>query len=227
VGAVPVVLGGDHSILWPDAGALIDIHGVDNLGLIHLDAHADCGKEKPGMIINHSLAIPRLVKQEGLPGSNIYQVGLRGYYPDEEMIKWMRRNGLNSHFMAQIERIGLQAVLDEVIRKAQAGPKYFYVSFDIDVLDPAFAPGTGTPEPGGLLVREALTAVRRLCHELNVVGFEIVEVAPNNDSNYVTALTAHRIVIEAITGIAMRKLGIEGSNYLDPVTSGEEDFPQS
>ncbi len=225
LGIIPVVLGGDHSILWPDAGALIDVYGAENLGLIHLDAHADCGKEKPGMTINHSLAIPRLIKDEGLPGKNIYQIGLRGFYPDEEMIQWMRQNGINSHFMAEIDRIGLQTVLDNVIRKAQAGPEYFYVSFDIDVLDPAFAPGTGTPEPGGLLIREAFSAVRRICHELNVVGFEIVEVAPTNDSNYVTALNAHRIVIEAITGIAMRRTGIEDPNYLDPVTSGETPFP--
>jgi hypothetical protein len=83
---------------------------------------------------------------------------------------------------------------------------------------------SGEPESGGLTVNEALSSVRINCHELNVVGFEIVETAPNNDSNYVTALTANRIIIEAITGIAMQKFGIEGPYYLDPVTPGEVPF---
>ena len=82
-------------------------------------------------------------------------VGLRGYYPDEESFKWMRKQGFRYHTMADVERRVFQTVMDDVVKEAQDGPEYMFVSFDIDVLDPAFVSGTGTPEPGGLTPREA------------------------------------------------------------------------
>ncbi|MFO0881103.1 MAG: arginase family protein [Gemmataceae bacterium] len=118
-------------------------------------------------------------------------------------------------------RIKPFAVLQKAIDEALDGPKYNYISLDIDVHDPAFAPGAGTPQPSGLTPRELLPAIRRLCHETPVVGFEVVEVAPHIDPGYTTALYARRAILEALTGMAQRKLGIPEKNHLDPVVSGQ------
>ncbi|MGW3910255.1 arginase family protein [Streptomyces sp. NPDC005070] len=100
------------------------------------------------------------------------------------------------------------------------GPEYLYVSLDIDVLDPAFAPGTGAPEPPGLTNRELLPAIRRICHETPVVGMEVVEVVPDLDPGYTTTMNARRAIFEALTGIAMRRKGLPGPDYLAPAVSG-------
>jgi agmatinase len=145
-------------------------------------------------------------------------VALRGYYPDKETFEWLREQGLRYHTMAEIERFGFDKVMEDVIREANDGPEYIFVSFDIDALDPAYMPGTGTPEPGGLTTREAFPIVRRLCAESNVVGFELVELLPLADPGYTTVMNANRIVRECLTGIAMRKKGITEKHYLSPLT---------
>ena len=221
-GAVPFVLGGDHSILWPDAAGCADVYGPGKLGVVHFDAHADCSQELMGHNATHGTPIRRLIEDEHVPGRNFVQVGLRGYYPDNELIDWMRQQGMRSHFMAEIERFGLDRVVEQAVSEALDGPEFLYISFDIDVLDPAYAPGTGTPEPGGFTTREVFPVIRRLRHEAHVVGFEVVEVAPANDPTYVTALNANRVILEALTGLAMRKLGLPGPHYLAPTTSGED-----
>ena len=119
----------------------------------------------------------------------------------------MREKGFRYHTMAEIERRGWEPVMEDIVREAKDGPEYLFVSFDIDTLDPAFVPGTGTPEPGGLTPREAFPIVRRLCAESNVVGFDLVEFAPERDPTYVSGLNANRIVRECLVGIAMRKKG--------------------
>ena len=130
----------------------------------------------------------------------------------------MRDNGFRYHTMAEIDHRGWDAVIKDVIREAQEGPEHLFISFDIDTLDPAFVPGTGTPEPGGLTPREAFPIVRRLCAESNVIGFELVELSPHMDPTYVSALNANRIVRECLTGIAMRKLGLTETDYRSPLT---------
>lgn len=226
VGVVPIVLGGDHSILWPDAAAIADVYGAGRVGVVHFDSHADCWPRLYGHLASHGTPIRRLIDDEHVPARNFVQVGLRGYVPDDELLAWMRQRGMRSHFMAEVERAGLQQVVERAIAEALDGPEHLYVSVDIDVLDPAYAPGTGTPEPGGLTTRELFPIVRRLCHETPVVGLEVVEVAPGLDPGYTTALNAQRVVVEAITGLAMRKLGLPAPHYLDPATSGKEPFAQ-
>jgi agmatinase len=215
---IPIIVGGDHSLMYPDVAALTDVYGKGNVGVIHFDAHYDAGKYMQGHLISHGMPVYRLIEEGLVPGKNFIQVALRGYYPDETAFEWMRKQGFRYHTMAEIERRGFDAVMDDVIREAQEGPEYLFVSFDIDTLDPAFVPGTGTPEPGGLLPREAFPIVRRLCAESNVVGFELVELAPMLDPTYVSALNANRLIRECLTGIAMRKKGLTDKHYLNPLT---------
>ena len=205
---IPIIVGGDHSLMYPDVAALVDVYGKGNVGVVHFDAHYDAGKYMMGHLIGHGMPIYRLIEEGLVPGKNFIQVGLRGYYPDKASFEWMREQGFRYHTMAEIEDRGFEAVMEDVIKEAKDGPEYMFVSFDIDVLDPAFVPGTGTPEPGGLTPREAFPILRRLCAESNVVGFELVELAPMLDPTYVSALNANRLIRECMTGIAMRKLGL-------------------
>ena len=139
-------------------------------------------------------------------------------YPDKESFEWMRANEFRYHTMTEVERRGWDAVMKDVIKEAKDGPEYLYISCDIDVLDPAYMPGTGTPEPAGLTTRELFPLLRRLCAESNVIGVDVVELAPGHDPGYTTVHNTNRLVRECLTGIAMRKTGITEEDYLNPLT---------
>jgi agmatinase len=209
-GAVPVVLGGDHSIAHPDVGAVADhlrrTRPGETLGLVHFDAHADNAPSLYGVTLSHGTPMRRLVEDGSLPGDRILQIGLRGYWPDPEDFEWARGQGFRWHLMEDISERGMDAVMDDTVALARTWDHVF-LSFDIDVCDPAFAPGTGTPEPGGMTAREALRAVRRLAREVGLAGMEVVEVSPPFDHGEITAFLANRLVLEALSGLALRKLG--------------------
>jgi agmatinase len=219
-GAVPMVVGGDHSLEYPNVAAVADVYGKEKVGVIHFDAHYDAGETFLGHLISHGQPIRRLIEEGHVLGKNYIQIGLRGYWPGEAGFQWMREQGFRYHTMAEIEKDGFPAVMERVLAEANDNAEYLYVSLDIDVLDPAYAPGTGTPEPGGLTPRELFPLVRRLCAENNLVGFDLVEVNPLVDPGYTTGLNANRAIQECLTGIAMRKKGITEKGYLSPLTSG-------
>jgi agmatinase len=207
-GAIPIVLGGDHSIAHPDVGAVAEHLKPATLGLVHFDAHADNAPEVYGVRLSHGTPMRRLVEDGSLRGHRIVQVGLRGYWPDPEDFEWARGQGFRWYLMEEITERGIDPVMDDVVAAA-ASWDHTFLSFDIDVCDPGFAPGTGTPEPGGISAREALRAVRRLATEVGLAGMEVVEVSPPYDHADVTALLAHRLILEALSGLALRKLGRE------------------
>jgi len=221
-GAFPIVLGGDHSLMRADGMAMTDVYGKGKIGIIHFDAHYDAGANQYGHQISHGTPVRRLIEDGYVDGKNFIQVGLRGYVPNEDDMTWMRDQGIRSHYMAEVERDGFQKVMERAIAEALDGPEVIIISYDIDSLDPAYAPGTGTPEPGGFTTREIFPMIRRLCAETPVVGMELVEVAPGWDPGYTTALNGLRIIQEAITGMAMRKLGMTKPHYLDPRSSGQD-----
>jgi len=207
-GAVPIVLGGDHSIAHPDVGAVAAHLKPAELGLVHFDAHADNVPSLYGVTRSHGTPMRLLVEEGSLRGDHIIQVGLRGYWPDPEDFEWARQQGFRWHLMEEISERGMDAVMDDVIREAGEFD-HMFLSFDIDVCDPGFAPGTGTPEPGGITAREALRAVRLLAWEVGFSGMEVVEVSPPYDQSEITAFLANRVVLEALSGLALRKLGRE------------------
>jgi arginase family enzyme len=132
------------------------------------------------------------------------QIGLRGYWPGEEEFGWQSQRGITSVFMHEVRDQGIEAAIETARAAVGEGP--VYLSVDIDVLDPAFAPGTGTPEPGGMTSADLLLACRRLASELDLVGAEVVEVIPTAvGSADITALVAERVVREIVTGIAIRR----------------------
>lgn len=203
-GAIPVVLGGDHSIAEPDMRAVAARHGP--LGLVHLDAHTDTGSEVFGVTRSHGTPMYRLVEQGIVDGARYVQIGLRGYWPGERELTWQREHGITSLFMDDVRALSIEEVIERTVATVGRGP--VFLSVDIDVLDPSVAPGTGTPEPGGMGAADLLWAVRTVATELDLVGAELVEVIPTAiGSADVTALIADRIVREVLTGIALRREG--------------------
>jgi agmatinase len=220
-GAVPMIIGGDHGITWPSATAVADAYGHGKVGVVHFDAHADTSPDMQGSLYGHGTPMRRLIESGAVPGRNFVQVGLRGYYPEPPVLAWMQEQRMRTHFMAEVRREGLDVVLERAVDEALDSADRLYVSLDVDVVDPAYAPGTGTPEPGGLSSGEVLRAVRRLAAEVGIAGMDVVEVSPPYDVGpNITALLARRSVIEALTGMAMRRLGLTKPDYLDPRTAG-------
>lgn len=215
-GTIPFIIGGDHALMYPDVAALADVYGKGKIGVIHFDAHYDASASTIGHHLSHGTPVRKLIEQGHVNGNNFIQVGLRGYLPGDEDLGWMRDQGFRYHFMAEVERYGWERVMERAIAEASEGTDYLFISLDIDVLDPAYAPGTGTPEPNGLTPRELFPLLRRLGAETNLIGMELVELNPLVDPTYVTPLVANRCVREILTGVAMRSVGITEPNYLAP-----------
>ena len=204
-GAVPIVLGGDHSITFPSASAVAEAVAPRKLGIVHFDAHADAANSTWGHLKSHGTPMRRLLESGAVAGRNFVQVGLRGYWPNPETLAWMREQGMRWHLMTEIESRGSEAVVADAIAQALDGPEVVYLSVDIDVIDPGMAPGTGTPEPGGMLTRELLRAIRQVVGQVELAAMDVVEVAPPFDHGEVTAMAAHRCVLEAISALAARR----------------------
>ena len=204
-GAIPIVLGGDHSITWPSATAIAEVRRPGSIGIVHFDAHADTANSDWGVLAGHGTPMRRLVESGAVAGRNFVQVGLRGYWPPVETFEWMQAQGLRYHFMREIEERGAEAVIAQAIEEALDGPDYVYLSLDIDVIDPGMAPGTGTPEPGGMLTREVLRAIRQVVGAVELAGMDVVEVSPPYDHAETTAMAANRAALEAISALAVRK----------------------
>jgi len=204
-GPVPIVLGGDHSITYPSAAAVARAVWPRALGVIHFDAHADTGSDQWGNLHAHGQPMRRLIDEGWVAGKNFVQIGLRGYWPDRDTFEWMREQGMRWHAMTEIEERGSEAVLADAIVEALDGPEVIYLSVDIDVVDPGMAPATGTPEAGGMLGRELLRAVRQIVSQVELAGMDVVEVSPPYDHAEVTAILAHRTVMEAISALGAKR----------------------
>jgi len=203
-GVLPVVLGGDHSITEPSVRACAAAHGP--VGLVHFDTHTDTGEEVFGVEFSHGTFIRRIVDAGHVDASRYAQIGLRGYWPGEEEFDWQAERGITSLFMHDVRDLGIREVVRRAIEAVGPGPTYLTV--DVDVLDPAFIPGTGTPEPGGMTAVDLLLAVRTVAAELDLVGIDVVEVIPTNvGTDDYSALVAERVLREALTGMALRRRG--------------------
>ena len=201
-GALPLVLGGDHSITEPAVRACAGAHGP--VGIVHFDTHTDTGEEVFGVEFSHGTFMRRIVDAGHVDAGRYAQIGLRGYWPGEEEFAWQAERGITSLFMHDVRDLGIR----EVVRRAIAavGPGPTYLTVDVDVLDPAFVPGTGTPEPGGMTAVDLLLAVRTVATELELIGLDVVEVIPTRvGTDDYSALVADRVLREALTGIALRR----------------------
>lgn len=190
-GAFPMTVGGDHSLSLPLLRAVGKKHGA--VGLIQFDAHLDTWDEYFGGKYFHGTPFRRAIEEGLVDGARMIQIGIRGSLYGADDIDFQRRHGVSVVTIDEVKASGVPAVL-RTIRKVATGA--VYVTFDIDGVDPAFAPGTGTPEVGGLTSHEAMLLVRGL-EGLETVGFDIVEVAPPYDGpGHITSLLAANLMFE-------------------------------
>jgi agmatinase len=222
-GVIPVILGGDHTIALPDVTGVANHVGWGRVSVIHFDAHADTGDSQMGSLYGHGTPMRRLIESGACRGERFLQIGLRGYWPEPATLAWMAQQGMRSFEMREIVSRGLDVVLDEAISIAMTECDAVFLSVDVDVVDPGSAPGTGTPEPGGLTSRQLLDAVRRIAMETPLGGVDVVEVSPPYDHAEITAYLGNRIVLEALGGMAWRRKGERGEktrNPSDPLLKG-------
>jgi len=215
-GAIPLVLGGDHTVTWPDAAGVAQHRGQGRISMIHFDAHADTGDVEFGSLIGHGQPMRRLIESGALRGDRFLQMGLRGYWPGPETLEWMAEQGMRSYEMTEIGARGLPECLSEAFGIAMDDCDGVFLSVDIDVCDPGHAPRTGTPEPGGLTARQLLDSVRRIAYELPLAGIDVVEVSPPYDHAEITSFLANRVVLEALSGMARRRRDAADGTTWDP-----------
>ena len=192
-GCRPITIGGDHTIAWPILRALHKKYGP--IGVVHVDAHADVNDTMGGEKIAHGTPFRRAVEEGLLDCHRVVQIGLRGtgYHADD--FDWCRAQGFRVVQAEECWHRSLVPLMKEVVERVSKGP--VYLSFDIDGLDPAFAPGTGTPEIGGLSVHQGLEIIRAL-RGLNVVGADLVEISPPYDPHGTTALVGANLAFEML-----------------------------
>ena len=202
-GCRPLTLGGDHTIALPILRAIKRRHGP--VGLVHVDAHADINDAMFGEPIAHGTPFRRAVEEELLDPHRAVQIGLRGTGYTAEDFDWPRSQGFRVVQAEECWYRSLAPLMEEVREQIGGGP--VYLSFDIDGLDPSCAPGTGTPEIGGLTSPQALEIIRG-CRGLDLVGCDLVEVAPAYDTSGNTALLAANLLFEMLCvmpGVEYRK----------------------
>ncbi len=196
-GVVPLSVGGDHSISLP----ILQAVGAGRpVGMVHIDAHCDTGAPFEGSKFHHGGPFRQAVLAGVLDPERTVQIGIRG--GAEYLWEFSYDSGMTVIHAEEMSRLGVPAVIEKIRAVAGDGPTY--VSFDIDSLDPAFAPGTGTPEVGGLSSREALELLRG-CAGLDIVGGDVVEVAPQYDATSNTAQAGAQILFEILALVALAR----------------------
>lgn len=216
-GAIPFIVGGDHSLEYPNVAGLVDAYGKGNITVIHFDAHSDISRDR-AHLIDHGQPIYRLITEDLITGADYLQVGLRAGGPNETQFTWARNQGFRYHTMAEVEQRGWPAVMERVIDEAKSGGEPVYISFDVSVLDPSQLTAAGRAAPGGLTVRELTPLIRRLCAETEIAGFELMDLAPMLDLSYVSTMNANHMLNACLAGVAMRRSGLLAEHYLDPMS---------
>lgn len=205
-GVTPIMLGGDHSVTLPELRAMAKTHGP--VALIHFDSHTDTGDKRFGRKYTHGTPFRRAVEEGLILVDHSIQVGMRGSIYSRDSLDDARKMGFDLITTVEVQEQGIGDLIQRI--RDRTGAAKAFVTFDIDFVDPAYAPGTGTPEVGGFTSSEALRVVRGM-KGLDLVGFDLVEVLPQYDPSRITALLAANIVYEFISLIALRKkLASEG-----------------
>ncbi len=207
---IPIILGGDHAITYPELIAYKEKYGP--VSLVHFDSHTDTwGDDDDKEYPNHGSPFRWAILDGCIDPKKSIQVGMRGLMGTTGDYDFANEHGFEHIFAATMHDIGIKATADKIREKVGNNP--VVVTFDIDFVDPMFAPGTGTPVPGGFTSFETLELLRLALTGLNIVGFDLVEVAPNYDSGEITSLIAARIIHEFIALVACKKAGVDKYEY--------------
>ncbi|MDD9939473.1 MAG: agmatinase [Myxococcales bacterium] len=197
--ACPIFVGGDHTISLAPLRALSKVFGP--LGLVHFDAHSDTFGPAWDVDVHHGTVFRHALEEGLLRARDVVQIGIRGPFTSPDDLDYARSAGFRIIGMDEI-REDIAAVERHIEALSECGP--FYVSFDMDAVDPVFAPGTGTPVPGGLNSYEALRLVRA-CRHVKIVGGDAVEISPDHDPSGNTTLLAATLIAELLAAIGYRR----------------------
>ncbi|WP_164658482.1 agmatinase family protein [Tropicibacter sp. Alg240-R139] len=216
-GAIPISVGGNHSILYPLILGMQDVYGPESFTLVHVDAHTDTSKENFGHYITIGNSMYLAVEEGIVKGTDSIQLGQRspGYGPDK--MDWFRENKVRIYFQPEFETRGFKTVLKDVIEDVKKGPGKIYISIDIDVLDPAVAGGVTAPVIGGWSTRQLMDTIKALAVSADVIGMDFVEYNPYMDDHArTTGAVTLNMIRESLTAIALRKKGITDPFYFHP-----------
>ncbi len=214
-GAIPMLVGGDTSMLYPGVKGIANKHGAGSFGLLHLSAHPD-SERNDAHTISDRQAVFRLLDEGVVNGSDTIQVGLRGPDVDASNLQWLRDQGVRYHTMAEIRQRGFEAVLKRVRREVDKGPDAFFVSVDVSALAPAEMIAAGRAEANGLSIEQVRMAIRHVCAAKDIVGFEITDLAPMMDLSRLSVMHANAVLNACLGGIAVRKAGLD-PDYVHPL----------
>jgi agmatinase len=195
-------LGGDHSVSIPLLEAFRETYRSKKIGVIHFDCHADLMDEYEGSKWSHACPLRRFLEMDGVNAKDLAQVGLRSYEAEE--IHFINNNPIHVYHASKVERLGVQKVTEELIQLYKTYDAIF-ITTDIDVLDPAFAPGTGTPEGGGLATRQMMYMIKNLIQNLPVKAMDLVEISPPRDINDITSWAGLKIIYEIFAALYTKK----------------------
>jgi agmatinase len=214
-GAIPMVVGGDTSILYPGVKGVAATHGTGSFGLLHFSAHPDAERFGDHTISDRQ-AIFRLIEDGIVDGSDTIQIGLRGHDVDAETLQWLRDKGVRYHTMAEIRLRGFSSVLKRVQREVDRGPDAFFVSIDVSALAPAEMIAAGRVEANGMSIDQVTGAIRQVCAAKDIVGFEITDLAPMLDYSRLSVMHANAVLNACLIGVAVRKAGLD-PDYVHPL----------
>ena len=214
-GAIPMLVGGDTSMLYPGVKGVARARGNATFGLLHLNAHPDAEQFGDHTVSDRQSLF--LLLDEGIvDGSDTVQVGLRGPAVNVETLQWLRSKKVRYHTMAEIQQHGFDKVLQRVLREVEKGPDAFFVSIDVSVIDPAEMVAAGRIAPNGLALEEVTRAIRHVCAAKDIVGFEITDMAPMLDFSRLSVVNANAVLNACLIGIAVRKSGLD-PDYVHPL----------
>lgn len=214
-GAIPMLVGGDTSILYAAVRGIAEAHGRASFGLLHFGAHPDAERFGDHTISDRQ-ALFRVLDDGVVRGADTIQVGLRGPDVDSGTLQWLRDRGVRYHTMAEIRKRGATKVLERVLREADRGADALFVSIDVSVLAPADMIAAGRAEANGLGIDEVTRVIRHVCAAKRIVGFEITDLAPVMDYSRLSVMHANSILNACITGVALQKAGL-APDYVHPL----------
>ncbi len=214
-GAIPMLVGGDTSMLYPGVKGVAQAHGKGMFGLLHFSAHPDADRFGDHTISDRQ-ALFLLLDQGIVDGSATVQVGLRGPDVDADTLRWLRDRNVRYHTMAEIQRRGFEKVLQRVLREVDKGPDRFFVSIDVSVLAPAEMVAAGRIASNGLGIEDVTRAIRHVCAAKEIVGFEITDMAPMLDFSRLSVVHSNAVLNACLVGIAVRKAGFS-PDYVHPL----------
>ncbi len=214
-GAIPMLVGGDTSMLYPGVKGVAIEHGTGSFGLLHFSAHPD-SERNDAHTISDRQAVFRLLDEGIVDGSDTIQVGLRGADVNVSTLQWLRDKGVRYHTMAEIRQRGFEDVLQRVLSEVDNGPDTFFVSIDVSALAPAEMIAAGRAEPNGLSIEQVRKTIRHVCAAKDIVGFEITDLAPMMDLSRLSVMHANAVLNACLSGIAVRKAGLD-PDYVHPL----------